>query len=303
MRFGMDYGGTNIKGGVFNDAGEAVEFREITLQELTHTGDLLQNLLKHAQALARGHTITAGGFASKGLVDVERGVILDDIGAGSLLAGLEIRKALSDAFGAPFALDNDARAYSLGEWRFGAGKGAKAMVCMTFGTGVGCSAVVDGRSYRGADDLGGLLGGHISIDRHGPECPCGNKGCLELYCSATALHIRVRAVDPDLGAGGNDALAEFFARAGRKDVRCLPAFDAIINDFAIGIVNVIHAYGPDVVVLGGGVMQSADVILPSLTERVHRMAWTVPRNKVKLRAATLGNKAAALGVAFHPTLP
>jgi glucokinase len=266
MRFGMDYGGTNIKAGIFTDAGETVAFREITLQELTQEGDLLQNLLKHARHFAQGHSITAGGFATKGLVDVEQGVILDDIGAGSLLAGLEIRKVLSDAFGAPFALDNDARAYSLGEWRFGAGKGAKAMVCLTFGTGVGCSAVVHGRSYQGADQLGGLLGGHISIDRHGPDCPCGNKGCLELYCSATALHARVKSVDPDLSAGGKDPLAEFFGRAGRGDVRYVSAFDSIISDFAVGIVNVIHAYGPDVVVLGGGVMQSADVILPPLTD-------------------------------------
>jgi len=299
----MDYGGTNIKAGVFTEEGESLRFKEITLAELTRSGDLVENLIRHGRELLEGQKITGGGFASKGLVDVERGVILDDIGAGSLLAGLEIRKRLSDAFGVPFALDNDARSYALGEWRFGAGKGSRAMVCMTFGTGVGCSAVVDGRSYQGADDLGGLLGGHISIDRHGAACPCGNRGCLELYCSATALHKRVRDIDPDLDSAGSDALAEFFRRVAQEDVRYLQGFRSIISDLSIGIVNVIHAYGPDVVVLGGGVMQSADVILPPLTEQVHRMAWTMPRKKVRLRAAVLGNKAAALGVAFHPTLP
>lgn len=303
MRFGMDYGGTNLKAGVFSDAGEAVLFREVPLQEFRSGGNLLENILGHARELVRGHLITAGGFATKGLVDVQRGVVEEDIGAGSLLTGLELRAAFSSALGVPFALDNDARAYALGEWRFGAGKGSRAMVCLTLGTGVGCSAVVDGRSYQGADQLGGLLGGHISIDRNGPECPCGNRGCLELYCSATAMHQRVRSAHPELAAAGSDPLAEFFKRAGRKETPYLPAFDSIVHDLSIGIVNVIHAYGPDVVVIGGGVMQSADVILPPLTEAVHRMAWTVPRRKVVLRAATLGNRAAALGVAFHPTLP
>lgn len=301
MRFGMDYGGTNLKGGVFTDAGSAVVFEEIPLTEFTQAGSLLNNILAHARQLIKGYTITAGGFASKGLVNVERGVIEEDIGAGSLLAGLEIRALFSEMLGVPFALDNDARAYSLGEWRFGAGKGARAMVCMTLGTGVGCSAVIDGRSYTGADHLGGLLGGHISIDRNGPECPCGNKGCLELYCSATALHSRVHELHPEIA--GADPLAEFFARVRRREPAYLPTFRSMISDLAIGIVNVIHAYGPDVVILGGGVMKSADVILQPLTAEVHRMAWTVPRKKVAIRPAMLGNMAAALGVAFHPTLP
>jgi predicted NBD/HSP70 family sugar kinase len=135
------------------------------------------------------------------------------------------------------------------------------------------------------------------------DCPCGNKGCLELYCSATALHTRVRNLHPELAAAGGDPLAKFFTCAGRGDAAYLPLFRSIVSDLAIGIVNVIHAYGPDVVVIGGGVMQSAEVILPPLTEAVHRMAWTVPRKKVRIRAAILGNMAAALGVAFHPTLP
>jgi glucokinase len=302
VRFGMDYGGTNVKAGVFTDGGETVMFREIPLLEITEAGNLLEGILNHALDVAKGHPITAGGFACKGLVDVGRGVVLEDIGAGSLLAGVKLRESFSEALGVPFALENDARAYALGEWRFGAGNGARAMVCLTLGTGVGCSAVVDGRPYQGADQLGGLLGGHISIDRNGPACPCGNRGCLELYCSATALHARVRLVDPELGRSGVDPLAEFFGRAGDGDARYLPPFRKIIDDLAIGIVNVIHAYGPDVVVVGGGVMRSAKVILPPLTEAVQRMAWTVPRNTVKIRAATLGNKAAALGVAFHPSL-
>jgi glucokinase len=298
----MDYGGTNLKAGVFHESGGAEVFHELPLGNLLGRGSLIDRILDHATETARGHRLTGGGFAIKGLVDVAGGMVLEDIGAGSLLAGIDLRMALSLRLGVPFVIENDARAYALGEWRFGAGRGARCMACMTLGTGLGCAVIIGGEPYRGADTLGGLLGGHVSIDRHGPLCPCGNRGCLELYCSATAMHRRVKEENPDFKGENGDRLAEYFAAVGRGDPRVQETFRAIIDDLALGVVNIIHAYAPDVVVIGGGVMRSAAVILPPLTVQVHRMAWTFPRGKVQIRAGELGNKAAALGAAFHPAL-
>jgi glucokinase len=81
-----------------------------------------------------------------------------------------------------------------------------------------------------------------------------------------------------------------------------PTLDAFLDDLALGVVNVVHAYGPERVVIGGGVMNSADLVLPGLNARVGRMAWTVPRGRVAVVSAALGNRAAALGAAFHPSL-
>lgn len=305
MRFGMDYGGTNVKVGVFRDAGEAVVFEQAPLRAFTD-GDLLANLVDHALRVAGGYDLSAGGLAIKGLVDTEAGCVVEDIGEGSLLAGKDLRVAFGEALGVPFAVENDARAYAWGEWRFGAGRGTEVMACMTLGTGLGCALVAHGTPYVGADALGGILGGHVSIDRHGPECPCGQRGCLELFCSATALAARVRAAHPDLTASDSadgDPLPPFFEAVREGDAAYRAALDAYLDDLALGVVNVIHAYGPERVVLGGGVMHSADLILPGLTERVHARAWTVPRRRVGLVAAALGNRAAALGAAFHPSLP
>jgi glucokinase len=204
----------------------------------------------------------------------------------------------------PFAVENDARAYAWGEWRFGAGRGTSVMACMTLGTGLGCALVAHGAPYVGADPLGGILGGHVSIDRHGPECPCGQRGCAELFCSATALAARVRDAHPDLAPdlAGGDPLPLFFQSVREGSTVHRATLDAYLDDLAIAVVNVIHAYGPERVVLGGGVMHSADLVLPGLTERVHARAWTVPRCRVGLAAAALGNRAAALGAAFHPSL-
>jgi len=297
MRFGMDFGGTNIKAGVFDENSNPLNFIEKKLIEFSGSGNLLENLINHAKNVIGTNKIKSGGLAIKGLINTETGVLENDIGAGQMLAGINLKKTFTDELGFPFAVENDARAYAWGEYRFGAGRGSKAMVCMTLGTGVGCSLVADGKSYCGSDSLGGLLGGHISIDKNGPECSCGNKGCLELYCSATALSKKVKDMHPAMN-DTIDVLPEFFLHVKSGDELFVKTFNEFINDLSIGIVNAIHAYGPDVVVLGGGIFYSADVIIPPLTKLVHKRAWTVPKNKVEIKKSLLGNNAAAIGVAF-----
>lgn len=297
MRFGMDYGGTNIKAGVFDEDGSTVTFIEKKLAQFSESGDLLQNLISHARDVISNHAIKSGGLAIKGLVNTQAGMVENDIGAGQLLAGIDLKKAFSDELGFPFTIQNDARAYAWGEYMFGAGKRSTAMVCMTLGTGLGCTLVADNKPYSGSDSLGGLLGGHISIDRNGPECTCGNMGCLELYCSATALNRIVKGQHSSLREN-EDSLPEFFSKVRKSDPAYVKTFNEFIDNLSIGVVNVIHAYGPDVVVIGGGVMNSADIIIPPLTELVHKRAWTFPKNKVHIKCSVLGNNAAALGVAF-----
>ncbi|NWF89276.1 MAG: ROK family protein [Ignavibacteriaceae bacterium] len=297
MRFGMDFGGTNVKAGVFDENGSILNFTEKKLSDLAASGNLLDNLVKYAQLVIGDCKIDLGGFAIKGLINSDTGVLENDIGAGQMLAGINLKQFFSEQFGFPFQVANDARAYAWGEYKFGAGQGSKALVCMTLGTGFGCSLVVDGKLYFGSDSSGGLLGGHISIDKNGPDCPCGNKGCLELYCSATALNAKVKKLHFSMNET-EDVLPKFFDSVKLGNENCMTTFDEFINDLSIGIVNAIHAYGPDVVVLGGGVMNSADIILPPLTELVHKRAWTVPKNKVKIKKSLLGNNAAAIGVAF-----
>jgi predicted NBD/HSP70 family sugar kinase len=297
MRLGIDFGGTNIKTGIFSEEGKLLFFVENKLLEFTERGDLLDNLVVHAKTVSKDYKLTSGGLAIKGLINTDTGILEDDIGAGALLAGKNLKEAFSKKLSIPFKVENDARAFAWGEYKFGAGQGSKAMVCMTLGTGFGCAVVVDGKPFYGSDVLGGLLGGHISINHNGPECPCGNRGCLELYCSATAFTERVVEAHPEL-RNSNNILPEFFEKIKSKEKKYFNTLYTFQDDLAIGIVNAIHAYGPDVIVLGGGVMNSAQIILPRLIELVHRRAWTFPRKKVQIKSARLGNKAATYGIAF-----
>ncbi len=299
MRLGIDFGGTNLKVGLYDDDGNNHFFQELKVSDIDQA-DFSANLVSRIGDLVSSFKLVQGGFSSKGMIDTKNGMVMDDIGAGALLANIPIGKMFSDALKIPFVIDNDARAYALGEARFGAGKPYSVVVCMTLGTGIGCTLVKDGQPFIGSDPLTGLLGGHLSIDRNGPVCSCGSRGCLELYCSATALRKRIDEEMPIVGK--TDPLPEFFklGAAGQEP------YDGLLKEFqynlSLGIVNVIHAFGPEVVVLGGGVLQSAPIILPTVEKQVTAMAWTYPRGKVKILPSRLGNRAATMGMAFHPAL-
>jgi len=299
MRFGMDFGGTNLKAGIYKNNSNTVIFEEHKLQSFSAKGDLLSNLIQFARDLIAKHSVQCGGLAIKGLVDTQKGILLEDIGAGDMLAGKQLQKIFEKELNIPFVIDNDSRAYMLGEWQFGAGRHFNALVCMTLGTGLGCSIIADGKPYYGSDALGGLLGGHISIDRNGPLCTCGQKGCLELFCSATALNTIVKKTFNQFEAI-DDALPNFFKMVSAGDKKALEINASFIENLSIGVVNVIHAFNPQLIIIGGGVMNSSELILPELTEKVHQRAWTYPRSKVQIKAAELGNRAATMGVAFHP---
>jgi len=303
MRLAIDFGGTNIKLGLIDTNANFMDEANLVLAELPSPVGFIDALFDHLDQFLAGRHPKAIGLATKGGVDLELAEVTSDIGAGHYLVRDDLRKKFEAHFKAPFILDNDARAYALGEYQFGAGKGAKNLVCMTLGTGVGCSLLQEGVAYQSSDPLGGLLGGHLSIDRHGKACTCGSRGCLERYISATALHEIISLDYPEFYSMGQDPINTFFSKASADgDGPLGEELSNFQDNFALGLVNIIHAYGPDRIVIGGGVAQSSKYFLAGVQDRVAEMAWTTPRGKTKIVNSALGYKAALLGMAFHPLL-
>lgn len=296
MRLGIDCGGTNVKAGVYDEACNVIAFDEISLMDISEQTGVVQGLIETMGSYFKDHKIDRAGLAVKGLVDRKTGRTINDIGAGNVFADTNMKELLEKEFNVPFVIENDARAYAYGEYKFGAGKGYSSVVVMTLGTGLGCSAIINDELYYSSDPLSGVLGGHLSIDRNGPECPCGNKGCLELYCSATALIKIVKERHPEF-VKENDPLPRFFNSARYVD-DYKSTLDEFNENLAVGVVNVIHAYGPEAVVLGGGVLNSYKMIIPAVQKIVDHAAWTYPKGKIKIFPSVLGNKAASMGVAF-----
>lgn len=311
MRLGIDLGGTNLKLGIFLDSGETVRFEQIPVDRFDQDEGLWESVLDACKQFQAGSPVQSVGLSVKGLVDAH-GVLCDDIGLAGLFRGQNLKSALENRFKLPACVVNDARAYAWGEYTFGAGRGATVLLTVTLGTGFGCAIVAHGKPWIANDPTGGILGGHISIDRNGPKCLCGNKGCLENYCSATALREMVNAIGyaaPD----GRDLLASFFSdvAAGRTEndrnnreimSECRTLFDRWCDDLATGLVSLIHTTGADTVVVGGGLSESSDLFIPIVRRHVHERAWTWPRGTSRIESAQLGNRSAALGAAFFPEL-
>lgn len=200
--------------------------------------------------------------------------------------------ALAPAFaslGLPVAADNDAKAALSAERRWGGMGHLTDVVVLTVGTGIGSAALVGGREPGGDRVLAGNQLGHLVLDIDGARCVCGNRGCAETMASATAL---VAAAN-HAGIDAADAAAVFDEHAA-GDPRAAIVLERFVAALAATVVNAIHAYQPDVVVLTGGVLARADWLLPQLRERVAERAWTLPRGRVRVEASRLGPNAGVL---------
>jgi glucokinase len=244
------------------------------------------------------HRADAIGFGFCGLVDSRQTRIASTNGKFTDGPTLDLAAWSGQTFGLPLRLENDARLALLGECHAGAAQGETDVVMFTLGTGIGGVAMIDGRLLRGKHQQAGVLGGHIPVTLTGRRCTCGGLGCAESEASGWALPI-VASAWPGFE---NSALASrsidfeyLFACATAGDAVAGEIVNHCLRVWGAAAVAAIHSFDPDLLVYGGGVMNSADAIIPFLRDYVKKNAWT-PWGTVGVRVAQLGNDAALLGV-------
>lgn len=300
---GIDLGGTRVKIGLVT-GGEVVARKIIPANAAGGLQESFPAVQKEIDGLLQSYrqtrtTLGGIGLAFPGLVDTSSQRILSTNKKYDDALTVDVPEWVRKHWNVPFFIDNDARMAAVGEWKYGAGRDTNDLVIMTIGTGIGTSAIIEGKLLRGRHFQAGCLGGHISVQYEGRECTCGNKGCLEAYGSIWSLEGRVKEAE---GFGSSKLsrvktidFEALFTAAEEGDGLALRIRKNCFDVWAAGIVNLVHAYDPEVVVLGGGVMGSADKILPYLTEKVHRHAWC-PWGQVELRATQLHSDAGITGV-------
>ena len=218
---------------------------------------------------------------------------------------LGVGERLGAAFGLPWRVDNDATIAAFGEARFGAGRGARTMVLLTVGTGIGGGIVLDGRPAVGANGFAGEFG-HVVIDPDGPPCGCGNRGCLEALASGNAIgrygrEAAAREPSSTLARGGDpDAIdgrvVTEHAEAG--DAAARAAIATAGRWLGIGIAGVVDVLDPEIVVVGGGAAAAGEFLLAPARETLAATVVGGPhRPTVPVVVATLGNDAGAIGAA------
>ena len=297
----IDLGGTVIKIGLLHNE-KIVECVHLESQlslglkaNLPRIKEVIDRMMRQA------HQIHGIGLAFPGLVDPKKGKVISTNEKYNDACGYDIKGWFIEKWGVPFYMDNDARLATVGEWCQGAAKGRDNVVMMTLGTGIGTGVIIDGRVLYGQHYQAGSLGGHFVVDYKGAVCSCGNRGCVEALASSFFLPNIVRQ-HPGLSesfkekADTIDFKAVFqLAEMGDVDARIIR--DECMDIWSAAITTYIHAYDPEVVVLGGGIMHSAEVIVPYVQERVDRYTWC-PSGKVPIVVARLSESAALQGLDY-----
>lgn len=298
----VDLGGTHATLAVMDGAG-IVASRELSLDRMQGLGPVLPQFATTFRSLLlecglQTCALSGLAFSFCGLADSATGRILSTNQKYDDACDLDLPDWCAKEFGIKFKVENDARMALLGEWYAGAGRGVEDIVMMTLGTGIGGAAMMNGQLVRGKHVQGGCLGGHLPVLFNGRKCTCGAIGCTEAEASGWALPMIVKewpGFDKSaLAAEDEITFRALFEHAEAGDAVATAVRDRCIRVWSAGAVGLVHAYDPEVIIIGGGVMRSAGVIIPAVQEYVATHSWT-PWGTVKVKTAELGNHAALFG--------
>lgn len=298
----IDLGGSHAACGVVRD-GAILASRtlpadgsEPLAKLLPELVDTFFQLLASAQIDKSDCSALVLGFC--GIASACENRILDTNGKFEDAPGLDLTGWCQREFGLPFLVENDARLALLGEHAFGAARGAQDAVMVTLGSGIGGSALLNGRLLQSKHGLAGTIGGHLPVVFGGRRCSCGNLGCAEAEASTAFLGEIYReqfgASTGILACRHKIGFAEVFEAADAGDKPAIATLEHCLQVWSALTVALIHAYDPEVVVFGGSVLKRAADILPRLQKYVNAHAWT-PGRTVEIRAAVLGPDAVLLG--------
>ncbi len=202
--------------------------------------------------------------------------------------GLELHKGLL-GLDVPIFVENDANLYALGEGFKGAARGRKNFCCLTLGTGVGSGVIIGGKLLKGSEGVGAEIG-HMTIKFDGAPCSCGSRGCLEAYCSGSAILRMAR--EEGLAVGTAKEVADL---AMQGEAAALRVFERMGEYLGAGLANIVNIFNPEVIVIGGKVADAFSLFIGKALEVMSRMAFSFAREGVKVLKASLGDEAALWG--------
>ena len=307
---GIDLGGTNIAVGVVSEAGSILaETSAKTLAERPY-----QEVIRDMAACVMKAVTKAGlteadivsiGIGIPGVAQGDSGVVFNCTNLGWI--NVPLRAEMQKYINKPVFLDNDANVAALAESYFGVSAGYKSSVMITLGTGVGGGIVINGRPWAGAHGRGGEIG-HMTLVPDGAPCTCGNNGCVERYCSATAI-IRMAkqecysfpntAILKKAGGDINRVNAKLVIDAAKEgDASALRVFNSFVKYLAMTINDITAFFDPDIIVLGGGVSYAGDFLLNNVAALLPRYQMFKALPIPKLALAKLGNEAGIVGAAM-----
>lgn len=307
---GFDLGGTKMMAAVFDGAFEIVSSERKKTKGHEGAETVTSRIVRSIQSVLRDAKLNAAklkgiGIGCPGPVDQEEGVVREAVNLG--WKEVPLGKILEKEFGCPVAVTNDVDAGVYGEYRFGAGRGARTVLGVFPGTGIGGGCVYDGEILHGSH-ISCLEIGHINVTEGGRLCGCERRGCLETEASRLAIAAEVAAASyrgetsliqdkagSDLSRIRSGVLAQAIADGDRvvEAIVCRAA-----QRLGVGVAAVIHLLAPDVVVLGGGLVEAMpDLFVKQVTNAARRAVMKSFADTFRVEIAQLGDDAVTLGAA------
>ncbi|WP_211232412.1 ROK family protein [Thermocrispum municipale] len=306
VTIGVDVGGTSVRAGVVDERGAIIDScRVATPDDETALEKAIVGVIAK---LRREHPVAAVGLSVAGFVAPDGKTV--QFAPHLAWRQVPVAARISSRTELPVTLEHDANAAALAEYVYGAAAGASVVTLVALGTGIGCGLLLDGEIYRGAHGVAPELG-HLRLVPDGRQCSCGKRGCWERYCSGTALAMtalellsrypgrstvlaREAAGDPGAVTGRRVAAA---ARDG--DEIGMMAMADLARWLGEGLALVADIYDPEIVVIAGGVSESATLFLDEAREHYARVVTGAGnRPLARIRTAQLGDDAAIVGGAL-----
>jgi glucokinase len=306
---GIDLGGTTIKMAFVNQYGEIVEKWEIPTDKSGKeiTTDIAKAIDAKLAELGYPKTKLAGiGMGAPGPVNLLTGLVYKTTNLG--WENFPLKDHLEVETGLPAVIDNDANIAAIGEMWKGAGDGAKDLICVTLGTGVGGGLIANGEIIHGANGAGGEIGHITVVPNGGAPCNCGKTGCIETIASATGI---VRVAKEKLATTDKKSvlheIVEKNAELSSKDV--FDAFnqgdfiaeeiiDYVTFQLGLALANISNGLNPEKIVIGGGVSKAGDSLITKVEHYFKRFAFPRVAEAAEIKIATLGNDAGVIGGAW-----
>ncbi len=302
---GIDLGGTNLKAGIVDTGGKILNRLSIKTNSdavsQAISDQILSLIAKLTQSARLKETeITGIGLGSPGLIDKKGETIIFSPNLPRW-HNVPIKRIVAERFHVPCVLENDANAAAWGEKWVGAGREVNSMVMLTLGTGVGGGIVIDNKLWRGANNAAAEIG-HMVIQTDGPQCNCGNRGCVEVFASATGMVRRFK----ELLKKGTSSLLKTSDEITAKMIndaalQCDKASLDIIEEtgrfLGVALTNIMHVLNPEMIVLAGGMIGFGELLMNPLKQITTQRAFEASYKDTKIVFSQLGNDAGIIGAA------
>lgn len=302
---GIDIGGTKIASGIVSDTGKVMYQKTVPTPKmgreeiLAVLKTIILELVEWSEL--QGLSLAGIGIGTAGQVHFYEGKVISGTPNIRDWNGVNLREDIGTYTKLPVYVDNDVNVLALAEAVFGAVKGYEEVICLALGTGIGGGILTNGQLLRGVWGGGAELG-HMSIDLNGELCNCGLYGCLETYASGTWIAKRMQKARQEQGLSADVTSRDVFALYRQDDPLARQVIQTMTHGLSYGIVNLIHLFNPQAIVLGGGVMSEGQWIVDSVQKKISTMGMNSLVEEVEIKLSELHSNSGLIGAAMQTWL-